>query len=143
LWWTSPINPRATTASPPPISPKADGKTFPAPAEDQAGDRHVFRYLTPKAGTGGRNRVGVWNPKLSLGVAIDYSPGEFPRLGQWLHWGKREYVGALEPMTGGVEGRDKDRARGWIRTIEPGASLAYRYALRVVSDRGAIQAPVS
>ena len=46
-------------------------------------------------------------------------------------------------MTGGVEGRDKDRARGWLRTIEPGGGLAYRYALRVVSDRNQIQAPLS
>jgi hypothetical protein len=116
----------------------SDGKIFPAPAEEQAGDRHLFRYLTPAAGNAGRNRVGVWNPKRSLGVAIDYSPAEFPRLGQWLHWGKREYVAALEPMTGGVEGRDKDRARGWLRTIGMGERVTYSYALEAVTDRNAI-----
>jgi hypothetical protein len=119
------------------------GKEFPSPADDQAGDRHVFRYLTPRVGSGGRNRVGVWNAKLSLGVAIDYSPEEFPRLGQWLHWGKREYVAALEPMTGGVEGRDKDRARGWIRMIETGHGVTYRYALEVVTDRNEINLPMA
>ena len=114
-----------------------DGMKFPAPSREQQGDGHVFRYLdaVPNAG---RVRAGLWNPKLKFGVAIDYAKKDFPRLGQWLHWGQREYVCALEPMTAGVEGRDKDRARGWLRPIKAGASIRYRYSIEVVTNRSQI-----
>ncbi len=116
----------------------SDGRHFPAPSDDHAAERCVFRYLMPKSNASGRARAGLWNDKLKRGIAIDYSTAEFPRLGQWLHWGKREYVAALEPMTAGVEGRDKDRDRGWLRTIAPGDSQHYGYSIEVVTQRDQI-----
>lgn len=114
-------------------SPGARPNVFSAPSDDQRADRHVFRYLFPRAK--GPATCAIWNAKLSLGVAIDYDTVQFPRLGQWLHWGRGEYVAALEPMTGGVEGRHIDRQRGWLRTIEPGQTVSYDYALKVVTER--------
>jgi hypothetical protein len=37
-----------------------------------------------------------------------------------------------------VEGRDKDRQRGWLRTIPPGGTQRYRYAIQCVSARSQI-----
>jgi hypothetical protein len=51
-----------------------------------------------------------------------------------MHWGHGEYVAALEPMTGGVEGRHVDRDRGWLREIAPGQSVTYDYTLRVITQ---------
>ncbi len=114
------------------------GRKFPAPSRDQHADRHVFRYVEPNARRSPRVRVGLWNAKLKLGVAIEYAKREFPRLGQWMHWGEREYVSAIEPMTAGVEGRDQDRQRGWLRTIRPRETLQYRYSIEVVANRSDI-----
>jgi len=44
------------------------------------------------------------------------------------------YVGALEPSTGGVEGRDKDRARGWLRFLDPGETAEYRCVIAATND---------
>ena len=73
-------------------------------------------------------------------VAIHYSTREFPRCGNWQHWGLHEYVTALEPMNGGVEGRDKDRARGWLDTLKAGGKKTYRYEIEVVTEREGINA---
>jgi hypothetical protein len=42
-------------------------------------------------------------------------------------------------MTGGVEGRDKDRANGWLRTLESGGEMSYRYRIEVLSDKAAVK----
>jgi hypothetical protein len=106
-----------------------------APTPAHAADGKVFRYLTLRADAKKRTRAAIWNPKLKLGAVIDYSIEEFPRLGQWCHWGQREYVAALEPMTGGVDGRDDDRRRGWLRTIQPMAQQSYSYSISVVDQK--------
>jgi len=48
----------------------------------------------------GRATVGIVNRRLGIGLAIRYSTREFPRCGNWQHYGPGEYVTALEPMNG-------------------------------------------
>lgn len=133
------INSTKNTPRPDPMSlayfkdPSA-GRTMPAPSPVQAKDGHVFRYTVPQPDAAGRVRAGLVNEKLGRGVAVDYSAEDFPRLGQWMHWGEREYVCALEPMTGGVEGRDVDRKKGWLRTLEAGERRTYRYRITAFDD---------
>ncbi len=69
-----------------------------------------------------------------------YDKKEFPRLGNWQHWGPRgSYVAALEPMTAGVEGRDIDRRQGWLITLSPGQQRRFAYQIAVSSDRAGMQ----
>lgn len=110
------------------------GRLFPAPSDEQAADGHVFRYVQAQAGPDGQVRCGLWNKKRGWGIVLTYVAEQFPRLGQWMHWGKREYVAAWEPMTAGVEGRDKDRSQGWLRVIPPGERLSYQYSIGVVNQ---------
>ena len=57
---------------------------------------------------------------------IQYSGHEYPRLGNWQHWGPRgSFVGALEPMNCGVEGRPIDREKGRLDRLEPGQIKEY------------------
>lgn len=116
-----------------------NGRTMPAPSPEHARDGHVFRYTMPTANSANRVRAGLVNEKLNLGVAIDYSAEDFPRLGQWMHWGEREYVCAIEPMTGGVEGRDIDRKLGWLRTLEAGERRTYTYRITATSNSGELR----
>lgn len=113
-----------------------DWKSIPAPLAEHRGPNSFVAYLYPRAGNDGRAIVGVINPKLGIGLAIRYSTKEFPRCTNWQHWGQHEYVCALEPSNGGVEGRDKDRARGWLDTLPAGGRKSYGYRIEVVGDAG-------
>jgi hypothetical protein len=114
-------------------------KRVPDPLEAHRGSDSFVAYVYPKAKSG-RATVGIVNRKLGLGLAIRYNTKEFPRCGNWQHWGPGEYVAALEPMNGGVEGRDKDRANGWLDTLKAGGKKAYRYEIEVLTDRADLDA---
>lgn len=113
-------------------------KKIPAPMKEHHGPNSFVAYLYPKANKSGEATVAVVNKKLGFGAAITYNVNEFPRCGNWQHWGEHEYVGALEPMTGGVEGRDVDRKRGWLLTMAPGERRAYQYRIEVVSEKAGL-----
>src|SRR5204863_8777516 len=116
-----------------------DYKRVGDPDPAHAGTGSAVGYVYPRVtGRDGRATVGVINPRLNLGIAIHYSTKEFPRCGNWQHWGKHEYIAALEPMNGTVEGRDKDRARGLMDTLQPGQQKTYRYKIEVVTTRDGV-----
>ena len=118
----------------------ASYKRIPAPLESHRGPESAVAYLFPKSDKTGNATVGIVNRKLGLGVAIHYNTKQFPRCGNWQHLGQHEYVTALEPMNGTIEGRDKDRAAGELDFIKPGARKAYRYRLEVLTDKAELDA---
>ncbi|MCC6424618.1 MAG: DUF4432 family protein [Phycisphaerales bacterium] len=99
----------------------------------------VVGYLYPKAARNGATTVGIVNRKLNLGVAIHYNTGEFGRCGNWQSLMTREYVTALEPMTGKGGGRHLDRAEGLVIELQPGARRNYHYSIEVANDKAAIE----
>jgi uncharacterized protein DUF4432 len=106
------------------------------PQESHRGPDSAVAYLFPKpADRAGNVTVGIVNPKLNLGVAIRYSARQFPRCGNWQHFGPREYVTALEPMNGTIDGRATDRANKLLDFIQPGAKKIYRYMIEAVTSR--------
>ena len=114
---------------------------FPSPQDAHRGPDSAVAYLFPKAlDQTGRTRVAVVNRRLGVGVAIDYNTRQFSRCGSWQHFGPGEYVTALEPMNGTIEGRWRDREQGRLDFLEPAESRRYRYRLSVVSDRDGIEA---
>jgi hypothetical protein len=113
-------------------------KRLTGPQDAHRGPTSNVAYLYPRADADGRATVAIANPKLSLAVAIRYNTREFPRCANWQHLGPREYVTALEPANGGVEGRDKDRALGWLDSLAPGAKKTYRYEIEVLQGQEAI-----
>ena len=112
-----------------------DQKIIPAPQESHRGSESAVAYLFPKpSDAAGRTTVGIVNSNLSLGVAIHYNTKQFPRCGNWQHFGPGEYVTALEPMNGTIEGRASDRAAGLLDTLQPGERRRYRYRISVLTD---------
>lgn len=110
-------------------------KRITPPRNDRRGPTSTVAYIYPRAARDGRITAGIVNPKLSLGLAIHYNQNDFPRLVNWQHLAPREYVAALEPSNGGVEGRDKDRARGWLDNLLAGQSKTYRYELEILTTK--------
>jgi hypothetical protein len=117
------------------FAPGGNYKQIPTPLPEHTGSTSFVGYIYPKPDRQGLATVGVVNPKLNLGVSIVYNVNEFPRCANWQHWGRHEYVAALEPAAGGtVEGRDKDRARGLLDSLKAGQHKIYHYTINVVDD---------
>jgi hypothetical protein len=115
-------------------------KKVPDVLEEHRGGTETFAYFWPKVPKkDGRATVAIVNRRRSVGVAIHYSTKEFPRCGNWQHFGPGEYVTALEPMNCTVDGRNKDRERGLLDTIPPAGAKTYRYQIEVVTGREGIE----
>jgi len=122
------------------FSEGVDYKKVAGPQGRHRGPTSAVAYLFPKPiDRAGHTTVAIVNRKLALGVAIHYNVKQFPRCGNWQHFGPREYVTALEPMNGTIEGRWKDRQRKLLDTLEPGAKKIYRYSIEAIADRNALQ----
>ena len=115
--------------------------TVPAVQKSHRGAGRAFAYFPMRS----RRKDGVVEPALlnkSLGMAlvVSFSTKQFPNFGTWQHWGPGEYVCAFEPMNGGVEGRDKDRAANRMDCLQPGETRTYDYSVRVETDAEVLQA---
>jgi hypothetical protein len=116
-------------------------KRVPGPLDAHRGFNESVAYLFPRpTDRSGRTTVGLVNRKLGIGVAIRYNTKEFSRCVNWQHWGPGEYVTALEPANGTVEGRARDRERGLLDTIPAGGRKTYRYQIEAVTGRDGIEA---
>ena len=107
------------------------------------GDKGKVAYHIPKPDGAGFANAAWVNRSLGFGVYLRFRIAELPRMAQWYMRSDGYYLGALEPMTGSVEGRDKDRARGWLRSLEPGEAVDYRLEIGVLPDVQAIAAWVT
>ncbi len=106
---------------------RKDFRAAPDPQETHRGPGEVFTYIDPRPDPKGLVTCGVVNRKRGFGLRIEYPAADYARLGNWQHWGPGgSYTGALEPMTGGVEGRPVDRQRGWYAELQPGQSIVHR-----------------
>jgi hypothetical protein len=135
------IEPTDAPASIARFKPGVDFKRIPGPLESHRGSASAVAYLFPRgADKTGRATVGIVNRKLGLGAAIRYNTRQFPRCGNWQHFGPGEYVTALEPMNGTIEGRWKDREDNLLDIMQPGDVRRYRYRIEIVSDFTGIDA---
>ncbi len=114
-------------------------KQIPAPMPEHSGPTSFVGYIYPKPEKGGAATVAIVNPKLQIGVAVRYNTAQFPRVANWQHWGKHEYVCALEPANGTVESRERDCARGLLDTLKAGQTKKYEYTISVASGKEQIE----
>jgi hypothetical protein len=116
-------------------------KKIPAPLDAHRGPESAVAYLYPRPiDKAGNATVGIVNRRLGLGVAVHYNTKQFPRCGNWQHFGRHEYVTALEPMNGTIAGRDQDRAAGTLDFIKPGQRREYRYRIEVITEKAGLEA---
>lgn len=109
-----------------------------------AGYQEQVFYHTPKTGPDGVAQYGLANRRFGggrgLGGYVRFNVAELPGLVQWKMMGQTFYVVGLEPSTGGVEGRDKDRAAGRLTHLQPGESKHYRVEIGVLASLEEIDA---
>lgn len=101
------------------------------PQEDHSGTGEACAFIEPEADEQGHCVCGLLNPRLNLSFQIRFRKEELPWLCNWQHWGKREYVTALEPCTNPPTGQRKAREQGNLILLEPGESRSYHLELYV------------
>jgi hypothetical protein len=110
-------------------------RVIPEALKEHSGSTSWVGYLFPTVDKLGLATAGIVNRKLGIAASVRYSPREFCRLVNWQHWGSGEYVTALEPATGVVEGRDKNRALGLLQQWKPGEVKRYTYTIAAHTDK--------
>ncbi len=115
---------------------RKDYRSAPKPLDPHRGTGEAFTYIDAPTDADGMVLAGVVNRKRGFGVKLEYPKADYPRLGNWQHWGPGgSYTGALEPMTAGVEGRPKDREYGWFRTLGPGETRELRCTITATNEK--------
>jgi hypothetical protein len=118
------------------------GKSFkkcPEPLDAHAGFGEDVAFIKPDTTNGHEVTCGFVNPKLKLGLQVDFDAKQLPWLINWQHWGKGEYVTAIEPATNPPIGQAKARAEGTLIQLAPGESRQYDLCINVLTNQDEIE----
>ncbi|MGB3151540.1 MAG: aldose 1-epimerase family protein [Maribacter sp.] len=110
-----------------------DFKTCPAPLEAHSGTGEDVAFIDVTADEDGKACCGLHNAKLDLAVSLSFPKKQLPWLINWQHWGKNEYVTALEPATNPPIGQAKARKDGNLIMLKPEESRSYSLELEVLT----------
>ncbi len=74
----------------------------------------------------------IFQPKHRKGLAIRFDPKVLDSFVQWKAMGVRDYVMGLEPANCHVDGRDRMRAEGKLKFIQPGETKTFQVDLEML-----------
>ena len=109
-------------------------KKCPAPMDEHSGFGEDVAFITPLTDSTGSCVCGFVNQQLGLGLSIKFNTYQLPWLINWQHWGKGEYVTALEPATNPPIGQAKARNSGTLINLAPGEKRNYDLELQVITQ---------
>lgn len=116
-----------------------DFKKCPEPMEEHAGFGEDVAFIIPQTETNGTAICGFVNEKLGLGLSIKFNTLQLPWLINWQHWGKGEYVTALEPATNPPIGQAKARSEGTLIELAPWEKRNYDLELKVITEKDELE----
>ncbi len=117
---------------------KRDFRKCPKPLDSHKEGGEGCAFIDVTAGKKGICTVGLHNRRLGLALVVRYSKKQLPWLSNWQHWGRGEYVTALEPGTNPPIGQAKAREQKRLIHIAPGKSRTYDLEMTVLTDKGQI-----
>lgn len=124
----------------------------PGTPQAEKGKEDYARFCGPTAGwkehlffhdlaaPGDRAMAAVVNPALGFGAYLAYRKSQLPHLIEWKQMGKGDYVVGVEPGTNLVGGRDKERAEGRLRMLQPQETAKYDVELGALVSNAEIAA---
>ncbi|MEQ9218128.1 MAG: aldose 1-epimerase family protein [Cyclobacteriaceae bacterium] len=120
-----------------------DFKTCKPPLKEHSGTGEACGFVDVKPDKNGIVHCGVHNDKIGLALVIRFRKEQMPWLTNWQHWGRKEYVTALEPGTHPPIGQSAARAEKSLIFLEPGESRKYDLELEVMDDPKSIDKLIS
>lgn len=112
----------------------SDFKTCKAPIEGHNGNGESVAFIDIDPDSSGMCECAVYNPNISLRVKLRFKKQQLPWLTNWQHWGKNEYVTALEPGTNPPIGQSTARKDNGLIFIQPGETKVYETELEVIFE---------
>lgn len=109
-----------------------DFRLCPPPLEEHSGTGEEVAFIDIAADGSGSCTAGLRNERLGIGLVLHFQKSQLPWLINWQHWGKGEYVTALEPATHPPTGQAKARADKTLIFLSPGESRTYDLELEVL-----------
>jgi hypothetical protein len=116
------------------FNPKNNFKKCPAPMDAHAGFGEDVAFIDPIADENGKSSCGFVNQKLGIGLSLTFNKNQLPWLINWQHWGKGEYVTALEPATNPPIGQSGARKNGTLILLEPKEKRVYELEIKVLTN---------
>jgi galactose mutarotase-like enzyme len=130
--WKGEIKPKLGEAEVKENSRRDGFRHCPAPMDSHAGFGEEVAFIDPQTDEMQQVTCGYVNDQLGLGLKISFSKTQLPWLIHWQHWGKNEYVTALEPATNPPIGQAAARANESLILLEPGETRSYDLRLSIL-----------
>ncbi len=89
-------------------------------------------FIDADADADGMCRCQAKNERLGLILEIAFPKDRLPWLVNWQHWGKNEYVSALEPATNPPIGQNAARESGNLKYLEPNQLITYELTFNIL-----------
>lgn len=113
------------------FNPEINFKQCLPPIDDHKGDGEAVAFIDITPDSQGMCECGISNREIGLELKLVFSKSQLPWLTNWQHWGKSEYVTALEPCTNPPIGQAAARDNDSLIQIEPGESKTYEVGITV------------
>ncbi|WP_296699443.1 aldose 1-epimerase family protein [Algoriphagus sp.] len=133
--WDGQIVPKENDINNTEFNKKHRFKVCAPPLEEHNGFGEDVAFIDPKPDDLDQVVCGYANDDLQLGLKISFSKTQMPWLIHWQHWGKNEYVTALEPATNPPIGQAAARKNNTLIMIPPGESKNYELKLEVITGK--------
>lgn len=101
----------------------------PEPMDSHQHGGEACAFIDAEPDESGFCHCSAFNPALGIGLEIRFRKEQLPWLINWQHWGKGEYVTALEPGTNLTVGQGQARKDGTLIILAPGESREYELTL--------------
>ena len=111
-----------------------DYKTCKAPIDEHNGNGESVAFIDIAPGPSGICECAVYNHNIPLKVKLRFRKEQLPWLTNWQHWGKNEYVAALEPGTHPPIGQSAARKNHTLLFIQPGETRVYEIEMEVFQN---------
>ncbi|WKZ61348.1 MAG: aldose 1-epimerase family protein [Cyclobacteriaceae bacterium] len=108
-----------------------DFKKCRTPLESHNGNGEEAAFIDINENSDGICECGISNQSIKLEIFIRFKKHQLPWLTNWQHWGRNEYVTALEPCTHPPIGQAKARDEGTLINLLPSETLQFEIEIEI------------
>jgi len=105
-----------------------------APLEEHSGAGEAVGIIDVEPEADGLCRCGIYNESIGFGLQMTFQKEQLNWLTNWQHWGRNEYVTALEPGTHPPIGQSAARENNTLIMLEPGMTREYDLKFEIVAE---------